>query len=133
MGTIIITPDMPPSSARPALCLQIHALLAFDNCQLPGGGRMCLRLSWVMIVATVTPFVMLVMIDGMIMYHVSVYCNRDNHEPPMGQARSPHMGVLRHMDVLLHMGVLRHMVYYCTTTYGRIAMYGCIMTLQGMT
>ena len=50
--------------------LQIRNLLAFDNCITPRLGQQCLRISWLLAVVTVVPFLCLVLIDGMIIYHV---------------------------------------------------------------
>ena len=60
----------PPQSPSSPPLLQIHSLLAFDNCTIPHSGQQCLSLSWLLAVVTVAPFVCLVMVDGMIMYHV---------------------------------------------------------------
>ena len=57
-----------PSSPSPPL--QIKNLLAFDNCIIPRLGQQCLRISWLLAVVTVVPFLCLVLIDGMIIYHV---------------------------------------------------------------
>lgn len=52
------------------LAREIHDLLAFRNCdRVDNSDGQCLNISWVLVVVTVAPFVALVLIDGMIMYH----------------------------------------------------------------